>query len=423
MSPIPLISLAFLALSGTALATPRMSLTAGTPCVACHVNPNGAEGRTELGFGAMHRVGAVTWDQLGLQSFHDLNTNTFLDGLIGFSFDYRGQGARLGRPELVDTADGGTETQVPDYVFFPMQVQPYLSVMPATGLTLYGTWLMGPEIKEGELCDPVFPGMSCFGAQAIYELGGTLPTVRAGVFQPSIGVRHDDHTILTRGDAAARRVPIIPPGYAEAGGEVAWQPKQWVRIEGGAFNTQNLDKALNDTAETAELWPVAWQGRITFQPLIEFAGAEEKPKEVDEFGDDFGAPAAKPELPFVLNTWLGASGYGSGDFRLINAFLGLGIHEGVTLLSEVSLSQRTIKHDTFNSMLALSYTPWAWLSGTVRAERASTATSTEDITVWQYVASLEFFPIPGLEVRPEYRLVETDEYRFGQATLQVHLFY
>ncbi|MCB1185158.1 MAG: hypothetical protein H6706_05845 [Myxococcales bacterium] len=416
-----LLLLALLALPGLAQATPRMSLTAGTPCAACHVNPSGGEGRSELGFGAMHRVGVVTWDQLGLQAFHDVNSNTWLDGAVGFGVDLRMQGARLGRPELVDT-DTGTKTEVPDYTWFPMQAQPYLTVKPAAGLTLYGTFLAGPgTLRDGKICDPVFQGMSCYGAQAIYEPGGVAPTVRAGVFQPSIGVRNDDHTLLIRGDAAARRVPIIAPGYAEAGAEVAWQPVQWVRLEAGGFHTGNLDKALNDGNETAELWPVAYQARVTFQPLLELGGGP-PPAEADEFGDDFGAPS-EPAHPFVINTWLGASAFGSGDFLMINAFLGLGIHEGLSLLSELSLSQRTIEYETLNGVVGLSYAPWAWIAASARAERARTTTATAEITTVQYVAGLELFVVPGLEVRPEYRLVETDDYRFGQATLQVHLFY
>ena len=35
---------------GVAQATPRMSLTAGTPCSGCHYSPNGGGGRTELGW-------------------------------------------------------------------------------------------------------------------------------------------------------------------------------------------------------------------------------------------------------------------------------------------------------------------------------------------------------------------------------------
>lgn len=411
-----LIALALL--TGVAWATPRQSLTAGTPCVACHVNPNGGEGRTELGWSSMNHAGALTWDQLGLKGFHDVSSNRILK-IASLGFDARLQGARLGRPQIEDTAGGGTETTVPDMTWFPMQFQPYLTVKPTRKVTLYGTWLMGPStLRDGELCDPVFPGMSCVGAQVIFEPGGAAPTVRVGVFQPSIGIRHDDHTILLRGDAANRRQPVIAPGYAELGGEVIYQPRQWVRLEVGGFGTQHLEEALNSVTRTAELWPAAYSARLTLQPHLEFGGGAPAAAK-DEF-DDFDA---EPATPFVVNTWLGASAYGSKDFMLINGFLGAGIHEGVTLMAEVAAVRRTIEHDQLNAMLNLTYTPWSWLTFALRAERASTREATDEFTTWQFVGGLEFFPVPYLEVRPEYRLVETDDYRFGQATLQVHLFY
>lgn len=409
-------------LTGVAWATPRQSLTAGTPCVACHVNPNGGEGRTELGWSSMSHAGAITFDQLGLSSVHDATTNQFLK-IASLGFDARLQGARLGRPQIEDTAGGGTETTVPDITWFPMQFQPYLTVKPTKKVTLYGTWLMGPStLRDGKLCDPVFPGMSCFGAQAIFEPGGSAPTVRAGVFQPSIGIRHDDHTILLRGDAANRRQPVIAPGYAELGAEVIYQPRQWLRMEVGGFGTQNLEDALNSVTETAELWPAAYSARLTFMPHLEFGGADAA-GETDEFADDFDDFDAEPATPFVVNTWIGASAFGSKDFMLLNGFLGAGIHEGVTLMAEAAVARRTIEHDQLNAMLNLTYTPWSWLTFALRAERAHTRDSTDEFTTWQYVGGLEFFPVPYLEVRPEYRLVETEDYRFGQATLQVHLFY
>lgn len=414
---------ALLLLSGAALATPRQSLTAGTPCVACHVNPNGGEGRTELGWSSMNHAGALTFDQMGLQSLHDVTSNQFLD-IASLGFDARLQGARLGRPQIEDKPDGGTETTYPDMTWFPMQFQPYLTLKPTSKITLYGTWLMGPStLRDGEFCDPVFPGMSCFGAQAIFEPGGTAPTVRVGVFQPSIGIRHDDHTILLRGDAANRRQPVIAPGYAEVGAETIYQPRQWLRMEAGLFGTQNIDDALNSVQKTAELWPVAYSARIAFMPHLEFGGEPAGGGGDDEFDDDFDDFDAEPATPFVVNTWIGGSAFGSKDFMMLNGFLGAGIHEGVTLMAEMSAMRRTVEYDQLNAMLNLTYTPWSWITAALRAERAHTRNSTGEFTTWQYVGGLEFFPVPYLEVRPEYRLVETDEYRFGQATLQVHLFY
>ena len=55
--------------------TPRQSLTAGTPCSGCHFSPNGGGGRTELGWGSMNKVGALTYDSLGLSALHNQKSN------------------------------------------------------------------------------------------------------------------------------------------------------------------------------------------------------------------------------------------------------------------------------------------------------------------------------------------------------------
>lgn len=414
-----LASLALLGAAAVAEATPRMSLTAGTPCIACHVNPTGGGGRTEVGWGAMSRVGAVTWSDLGVDSLHEAESNGWADGRIAVGLDFRLQAARLGNPTL-DESLGPDDPVVPDYTVFPMQLQPYLVLQPIEGLSLYGTFAAGPETFRGKLCDEVFPGMSCFEAFALYEPSGALPTVRVGVFQPAIGVRHDDHTLFVRGDARDRRRPIIAPNYAEPGAEVLLQPLTWLRAEVGAYAPQGLDKTLNGAVSTADLWPVAYNARLTFLPYLRIP--IEVPAEDDGFGDDgFGDEPATED--YVINTWIGASAYGSGDFLLLNGFLGVGIHEGVALVAEVSHSQRTLDYDTLNAWVGLTYTPWAWLTGALRAERAQTQTEVDKEITWSYVAGLEFFPIPGVEIRPEYRLVQTESYLFGQATAQLHLFY
>jgi hypothetical protein len=128
-------------------------------------------------------------------------------------------------------------------------------------------------------------------------------------------------------------------------------------------------------------------------------------------------------VDYVINSWFGASAYGSGDFLMLNGFLGLGIHEGLNLVAELSHSQRTLDYKTLNAWVGLWYTPWTWLTGALRVERAQTNTELDESTLWSAVAGLELFPIPGVELRPEYRLVQTESYRFGQATVQLHLFY
>jgi len=403
--------------SSSVEATPRMSLVAGTPCIACHVNPTGGGGRTELGWGSMNRVGALNYDQIGLDSLHNQERNTLFDGLFSLGIDARVQAARLGNPTIDDSVDPPA-TLVPDMVVFPMQLQPYLLVKPGGNLSLYGTYSFGPEtLRGGKICDEVIPGMSCFEAFALLEPSGSLPTVRAGVFQPAIGVRHDDHTIFIRGDARDRRRPVIAPNYADPGLEVILQPVSWFRSELGAYVPLKLDNALNGASTTAELWPVAYNVRASFLPYIAIPYAVEADDGFDDFDDE-------PETEdYIINSWFGASAFGSGDFLMLNGFVGLGVHEGVSLVAEVSHTRRTLEYRSLNGLIGLNLTPWSWINASVRVERASTKTADDRSKALSLVGSLEFFPLPYLEIRPEYRLVETEEYRFGQATAQLHIFY
>ena len=80
-------------------------------------------------------------------------------------------------------------------------------------------------------------------------------------------------------------------------------------------------------------------------------------------------------------------------------------------------------NETLNGLVGLWYTPWEWISAALRFEQAQTTTSSREYDTWSLVGGLEFFPVPYLEIRPEYRLVQTQEYRFGQATVQFHAFY
>lgn len=381
-------------------ALPRMSLTAGTPCAACHVNLQGGGMRTDIGWGSMAWVGALTYDQIGLNSLNEQETNTFFDGKAAIGMDTRIQVAKLGIPVLNVLPDGSVETIQPQRRVIPMQIQPYLSVSATDTLKLYGTYAVGPKTFDGELCDPTYAGQSCFELQAIYQPSPMAPSFRIGQLQPSIGVRHDDHTILIRGDASAPRNPIIAPNYAELGAEVQYQPIYWLQTNFGAFAPRNLAEAIPDE-RIVNTSDVAGLARIAFMPRWDFEGG--------------GA----------LLTWLGASLYTAGVFQMQNYFLGLGLLDIGSLQLEVSRTDRGIAadHKTLNFMSMLSVPIKNWLVVEGRYERAQTDRLGDEFTTQSAVATVQFFPIPYLELRPEYRYTRTKDYAQGQYTLQVHLFY
>ena len=412
-----LVTLCLLTL-GTAHALPRMSLTAGSPCVTCHTNPVGGAGRNALGFESMNDVGIATFGDVGLGAL-DVQHNTLGDR-VSLGYDFRVLWARLGQP----TVGTGGAVEVPDYVAIPMQFQTALSVQLTETLSVYGTYSAGAEtMSDGVICDPHFPGQECFDVAVQFESPG-LPMVRVGMIQPSVGIRLDDHTTYIRGDAADRGRPIIAPNYADWGAEAMYHPVSWFRVEAGAVVPDNLDAALNGLVQTADLGPAAYSARISYLPQLIFGGPPAADAGGDDdFDDDFDDDAPPPPKPTVLNTWLGASIFACGDFSLVNGFLGVGSHAGWEVRAEVSRSTRTTDYETLNAMVAASYTPVDWLSFGLRAERARTQTDDGERKADQYVAGLEFFVLPGVELRPEYRLVETEAFRFGHAVIQLHTFF
>ena len=414
-------------------ATVRMSLTAGTPCEACHYQQNGGGGRTEMGWESMNKNGLLTYDQLGLTPLHKQNSNSLLghntELKITPGLDFRMQGARFGAPSY--PTDGSSNLVNPDFSWIPMQAQVYLGLN-YKNFTLYGSLSPSKRKNDTEYCkNTPYPGMTCYQVWAGLKITSELK-VRIGRFQPSIGIQHDDHTMTIRSavvqgvSEVQRGFPIIPPTYAEFGGEINYQPMRWFKLDVGAFDTSNLKASINQNAYTASADRPLVNARLMFLPQFSFGGTTAKK---DDF-DDFDAPPPKP--PQVVHSWLGASVTNTTDFNYITSFVGLGIPQGLSMVIENSMNQRINQYKTNNSMISLFYAPKNWLSFHIRAERATTQyhSTVADASspmlspkMWQYVAGFELFLLPYLEIRPEYRWIETQEYRFAYTSLQVHLFY
>ncbi|MFN3198791.1 MAG: outer membrane protein [Bradymonadia bacterium] len=406
-------------------ALPRMSLTAGSPCATCHVSPSGGGMRNELGFTSMNKVATLNFGDMGLDAAHHQETNQLFE-LISVGADVRYQGVRLGVP----TPDGQGGTATPEFEMFWMQMQPYVALHPTDWLTLSASYSFDEGLwadDDDTACQDTWPGMSCYTAEVVAAPSPDLPTVRAGMIVPSIGIRHDDHTILSR--SHGQRQPLVPTNYAELGGELSYQPISWLRADVGVYDATNLDDLLNGSSTTADIGDMAYLGRLQWLPQKRFTfGGEEEGDGFDDF-DDFDAEPKTP-TSFTLNGWLGASVFASGDYRLEHYFAGVGSDFGATLQAELSRSSRTaeipmteLEITTQTVSVMASYAFWDWLVANARAEVGDADFNGTTFATTQYVAGLEWFPLPFVEVRPEYRYVETDAFKFGQSTVQLHLFY
>lgn len=266
-----------------------------------------------------------------------------------------------------------------------MQLAPSVAITPFEELAIYGTYNAGPTR---------YPGQTNFDFAVQYQPGVTLPGVRAGYIQPSMGIRHDDHTMFIRRDAARLGTPIIPPNYNEWGAEITYEGQNWLTMNAGAFSARNISKKFELGIDSAQPMYLA---RLILWPQL-----------LDE----------------GLNGMLGGSYFGNGKFQMMNAFAGIGLADKATIYGEGMYTRTEDNHIIRNLMLQSTYQLAPWMAIDWRYEWGlSEHVSTGPFYAHSFVIGTQFFPIPYLEIRPEYRYFENDEYGMGQYTLQLHAFY
>lgn len=363
-----------------AAAYPRWALEAGSPCGTCHVSPQGGGLRNEIGWYQQTHASLVPLgDKLP-------KSQRFLDGKVWGGADMRFQVARLGAPRP-GTAGNVVE---PERRFIPMQMSLYAAAKPAESVyitaALHAADLLA---REGVPRFSRYPGMAPAEGAIQWSPKPSLPTVRVGLIQPSIGIRHEDHTLFVRTNPINPRQPFIPPTYVEPGVEASYHPVSWFQAEAGVFSNHFLRSAgiVTDVA-------ASWLARVLFQP--QFA---------------------------KLNTWLGASAYGSGSFLMVNGFLGVGFPKAVSLMIDASQTSFGVDRSTFTLSGILGWSIRPWLHVYSRAEYSSGVNGNLRPQNDQYVFGFTFNPVPFLEIRPEYRYLRTNDYVLGQYALQLYTYF
>ena len=133
------------------------------------------------------------------------------------------------------------------------------------------------------------------------------------------------------------------------------------------------------------------------------------------------------QLRGILNASAGISYLKNGDFSLINLFSGLGFYERVSLLAEYALSDKDNLRTTRNATLDVTYKAFDSIFLFIRAEKGDTEHTFRDAVIDSYTnqgaVGAQIFLLPYVEFRPEYRLVDTEQYRSTRYAVQVHLFY
>lgn len=370
-------------------AKPQFSNFTGNRCISCHIDAQGGSTRSLLGAYTRSTVSLVDLKSIGLHSFFkDLNEyHSFWDERIIWGFDYRLQSAKLGGPV-------NNKREI-----FGMQASPYLAFTPVDWLTLQG---------EYNFVKALYPAQKSMSFSVLLKPSYDLPYLKAGFFRPSIGLSHDDHTVLIRQVASATRAnPVIPPDYAEIGAEITYNSLKFFSITAGIHSTESMSENL----------------------IIDKTGKQIPLVESDKIASNLKAVFMPRFFGNMLNVQLGGSYYFADDLNIIDAFLMLGWTDELSFLAEVMMTNKEDLRTTSNALFEIMYNYMPSLRPYIRYEIANTKdmSGPTDLSydADQYVIGLNLYLVPYVEIRPEYRIYDraSAEGYSSQWTLQLHLYY
>ncbi|HLP27017.1 MAG TPA: hypothetical protein VK147_00160 [Candidatus Didemnitutus sp.] len=372
----------------TVLAIPQYTLMSGNRCANCHVNQQGAGLRNELGWYSMMDESIIKPSSIGLGGLFEplQQSNLTLNETFNYGLDLRAQSSR--------GIDSGSTRKT-----FPMQVAMHAAWTPQEGITVEGTYNAGPIRYDGQ---------TSWSASVLAQPTKDWPQVRIGHFQPSMGIRYDDHSMMIRqiADNTAYAHPLIAPNYAEYGAEITYATPTWLSLSAGVFDMTNLAR-VNINGRQITPGSVGYSGRLVVSDHNTFTA--------------------------ITNSYVGASVLAANSMTMTSVFAGVGLEDRVSLMGEVFMMHSQGLADTRNAIVALMVKVFdgVYLEG--RAEQAtltSIAPTAYESTVTQWVIGAQLFVLPFLEIRPDYRIVETgqspqllDQYKAKRWNVQIHIFY
>lgn len=380
----------------SSFAIPQYTLLTGNRCNSCHVNFQGGGLRNDLGWYAMEGNGLIKPAEIGLGSLEKVfNTNTLFDGKLTLGFDFRLQNTRS-----LKTTDLTRKT-------FPMQGSIYAAYQPTTWLTTEGQFDLGAlRAKDLSSLPYSYAGQRAWSGSVMIQPTTEYPQLRVGYFQPSIGIRYDDHTMLTRKIPGQILDYLFAPNYADFGAEITYFSSLWYSVSAGIFSADGLKKQRVDLKDGSSRTLISnpsnpsLVARVTFTPSI---------------------------LDHTITSNIGASIYRNGDFQMLNAFLCVGYSDYVSLMAEYMQAESKDIRTTRNISTEVMVKVMNPLLVYVRPEYGTTDFAQLNSTDTRYQMQLTFgtqiFVLPFLELRPEYRIIDNDDVRLNRWTVQAHVFY
>ncbi|MCX6156109.1 MAG: hypothetical protein NT007_18325 [Candidatus Kapabacteria bacterium] len=403
----------------TALARPQYSIlqSYGIKCTGCHISINGGGARNAQGNISRNSISLIPADKipvLGTVFDKISNNNSFFDDKIMWGMDVRYQSARW--PAAADTVT--LKRTARDQMI--MQFTPYLIFTPVEWLQIDGLYNIASEI-DARLMTGQQPWMAALTIKTTNWMDGWLPNFKAGKFQPGIGIRWDDHTVLNRyaygvskgkgtqgknGEDYFSRTPLYPSDdYAEYGAELNFEKIDWLELAVGGFMADNL---------------------VTMSQITDRSGVKHNVVDSGSFSLT-GKILVIPPVWHGIASFIGGTFLKNNDYLLSNAFLSFGIGDKFCAIAEFARSEKKDLRQTQAYLFEADYQIKDYLIPFVRLEHSVCRehSALNPIYATQYDFGMHLNLLPFIELIPEYRIFRYEHIPgyASQWTFQLHVFY
>lgn len=347
-------------LSSTALSLPRFAARTGAKCQSCHINPSG--GKMRQAFGVRYgreELPVPTWSQ----EFEMEDVSNLIGNVLGIGADMR---------TLYYTQHGNN-------AFFMMQGDLYVNLRLAKKISLF----MDKGLNSS---------YELFGLLSILPANGYI---KLGRFLPDYGTKLDDHTTFIRtytGFSAELGRPEL------TGAEAAVSPGPFT-ITGGIYNTT---EALAGSGSNKK----AFLGRV--EGMFGLADHVNLSLGANYFGNGTLSSAVTSRAASDVGVNVTAPGT-AGENTLMGGFGSFSYHD-LTLFGEVDYMQTKSSGVTTKGLITYLEADYPVVAGVdlkVAYDFYDPDKEVKSGSISRYSAGLEFFPISGVEVRPVYRWLKT----------------
>lgn len=338
-----LIVVPFFIAANAAIALPRFSILTGMRCTNCHVNPAGGELRNS--FGSSDFVD----DHLRLVPAHGDSTD----------YDFN--------PQLNDYIRLGGDVRF-QYLFDGEQKKTTFQSMEGSIYSLLRLFTSTDLFVKYDFAN------TAYEAYGLYKFNSDNSYVKVGAFEPSYGIRLDDHTAYTRGGNLGYLQGLdqvglfFVPDYRDLGVEV-----------GSRFD---------DLFVTVDATNGNGFSNINFASKKAFIG--------------------KAEYLMKGNFMIGASGYSAGSMSMYGLQAGAGIGELLTILGEwdwanslPNLPQPYVNAKSNAAFVEATCFISNGLSATGRFDYFRTVVGGPIYE--RYIIGADIYPIPHVDLMPQVR--------------------